>query len=76
MEIDYSDFCSTCGSDIFPETLKLTGTKCAGCRDMAASQERGGWTVLTPHKQGAMYFTAEFAREAAMGINNKGGLVK
>jgi DNA-directed RNA polymerase subunit RPC12/RpoP len=41
MEIDYSDFCSTCGSDIFPETLKLTGTKCAGCRDMVAKEKRG-----------------------------------
>jgi len=30
--------------------------------------------VLTPHKQGAMFFTAQFAREAAAGINNKGGL--
>jgi len=34
------------------------------------------WTVLTPHKQGAMFFTPEFAKEAARGINNKGGLIK
>jgi hypothetical protein len=28
------------------------------------------------HKQGAMLFTPAFAREAAIGINNKGGLIK
>ena len=73
---EYSDFCTSCGGDIFPETLKLTGTLCAGCRETKARDVRKSWTVLTPHKQGAMYFTPEFAREAAQGINNKGGLVK
>jgi hypothetical protein len=32
--------------------------------------------VLTLHKQGAMLFTPAFAREAAIGANNKGGIVK
>jgi hypothetical protein len=49
---------------------------CLACGDQAAKSARKSWTVLTPHKQGPMYFTAEFAREAAKGINNKGGLVK
>jgi hypothetical protein len=44
------------------------------CGEEAAREERRGWCVLTPHKQGAMFFTAQFAREAAAGINNKGGL--
>lgn len=68
--------CRICGDDIYPETLRLTGSLCWQCREEQAVQERKGWTVLTPHKQGAMFFTAEFAREAAIGINNKGGLVK
>ena len=72
----YSDFCTSCGSDIEPETLKQTGTRCANCRETNAQTVRMSWTVLTPHKQGAMFFTPEFAREAAQGINNKGGLVK
>jgi hypothetical protein len=49
---------------------------CLACGEAAALRARTSWTVLTPHKQGAMLFTAEFAREAARGINNKGGLVK
>jgi len=72
MEIDYSDFCSTCGSDIFPETLKLTGTKCAGCRDMVAKEARSFWCVAPLHKSNYMLITdpADLA-----GLNNKGGLV-
>jgi hypothetical protein len=38
--------------------------------------ERSSWCVLTPHKQGPMFFTAESAREMAKGINSKGGIVK
>lgn len=71
-----SDDCTGCGNFIEPETLKLTGTLCATCRETKAQAVRKSWCVLTPHKQGAMFFTPEFAREAAMGINNKGGLVK
>jgi hypothetical protein len=70
------DDCRVCGGEIFPETLKLTGTLCWQCREEQARQERSSWCVLTPHKQGAMFFTREFAFEAAKGINNKGGLVK
>ena len=71
-----SDDCTMCGNLIEPETLKQTGTLCAGCRETNAQAVRMSWCVLTPHKQGAMFFTPEFAREAAKGINNKGGLVK
>ena len=53
--------------------LRLT---CAPCGESIAKEQAKKFTVLTPHKQGAMYFTAEFAREAAQGINNKGGLIK
>lgn len=49
---------------------------CLSCGDIAAKEARKSWTVLTPHKQGPMFFTAETAREVAIGINNKGGLVK
>jgi len=49
---------------------------CKECGDAAAKEARKSWTILTPHKQGAMFFTAETAREVAIGINNKGGLVK
>lgn len=47
---------------------------CAPCGEAIAKAKKH--TILTPHKQGAMYFTPEFAREAAKGINNKGGLIK
>lgn len=49
---------------------------CMDCGERSATRERTSWCVLTPHKQGAMFFTAEYAREAAAGINNKGGLVR
>jgi hypothetical protein len=71
-----ADDCEICTAEIAPETLKLTGNLCYQCREKQAKQERTSWCVLTPHKQGAMYFTAEFAIEAVKGINNKGGLIK
>jgi hypothetical protein len=71
-----ADDCTQCGEPIEPETLKQTGTLCGKCRETNACDVRLSWCVLTPHKQGAMFFTPEFAREAARGINNKGGLVK
>lgn len=49
---------------------------CKACGEDKAKQERKSWCVLTPHKQGPMFFTPAYAREAAIGINNKGGLVK
>jgi hypothetical protein len=51
--------------------LKLT---CKPCGEKIAKEKK--FTVLTPHKQGPMYFSPEFALEAAKGINNKGGLIK
>lgn len=41
----FSDFCTHCGSDIFPETLKSTGTKCAPCRDKDATYIRKSWCI-------------------------------
>lgn len=49
---------------------------CKSCGDAQATKDRQSWTILTPHKQGPMYFTAESARDMAKGINNKGGLIK
>ena len=47
---------------------------CLPCGQEIASKVKH--TILTPHKQAPMYFTQAFAKEAAKGINNKGGLVK
>jgi len=51
-------------------------TVCKPCGEKASVLARKSWCVLTPHKQGAMFFTADYAREAAIGINNKGGLTR
>ena len=66
--------CVRCGDDINPKRVALGYRVCILCGEEAAREERQSWTVLTPHKQGAMFFTPEFARVAARGINNKGGL--
>ena len=66
--------CTHCDDDIDPRRYALGYRICLFCGEEAAREERRGWCVLTPHKQGAMFFTAQFAREAAAGINNKGGL--
>ena len=68
--------CVECGEHFASARRKAGYNVCMPCGDKAAREERKHWTVLTPHKQGAMFFTAENAREAAVGINNKGGLVK
>lgn len=68
--------CTRCGDTFSPGRRDAGYTICLMCGEDAAREERKLWTVLTPHKQGAMFFTAEYAREAAIGINNKGGLVK
>jgi hypothetical protein len=65
-----------CKQPFAPARRKAGYNVCLECGDKAAARERKSWCVLTPHKQGAMFFTAEYAREAAVGINNKGGLVK
>jgi len=49
---------------------------CEECGEEKSKEVQKGWTILTPHKQGPMFFSQAFAREAAKGINNKGGLVK
>ena len=67
--------CRDCGHDLIDPIDTLNGF-CWDCRELNSIEARRHWTVLTPHKQGAMLFTKEFAREAAIGINNKGGLVK
>lgn len=66
--------CHHCGDDIDPRRYALGYRVCLPCGEEAAREERTHWCVLTPHKQGAMFFTSEFAKEAAKGIGNKGGL--
>lgn len=76
--------CAQCGDDVpaarwqryVSERTPLHKRICPACADQAAIQARKSWCILTPHKQGPMLFTAAYAREAAIGINNKGGLVK
>lgn len=68
--------CHWCGSDIEPPQRQTTSSLCKKCGEKKSKEVQKGWTVLTPHKQGPMFFSQAFAREAAKGINNKGGLVK
>lgn len=68
--------CRMCGEYLSAGRWELGYRVCLECGEEQARQERASWCVLTPHKQGAMFFTAESAREAAKGINNKGGLIK
>lgn len=73
--------CTQCDAAVAPARAALQRREsrpilCLRCGERAATQERKGWCILTPHKQGPMFFTAAYAREAAIGINNKGGLVK
>jgi hypothetical protein len=68
--------CIFCGEYITAGRWEIGKKTCLACGDKEAVKERKGWCVLTPHKQGPMFFTREFAFEAARGINNKGGLVK
>ncbi len=68
--------CYMCGEYLTRGRWELGYKTCLICGEEQAREERKSWTVLTPHKQGAMFFTAQSAREAAIGINQKGGLVK
>ncbi len=68
--------CHWCGSDIEPPQRQTTSSLCKKCGEKKSKKDQKGWTILTPHKQGPMFFSQAFAREAAKGINNKGGLVK
>lgn len=66
--------CPQCDDPVPAARVALGHKLCLLCGEEAARAERRSWCILTPHKQGAMFFTPEFAREAAKGINNKGGL--
>jgi hypothetical protein len=72
----HTHLCRTCGDLITPLARAAIKNTCLPCGEEAATQERKSWCILTMHKQGAMLFTPAFAREAAIGINNKGGLIK
>ena len=63
--------CTRCGDPYAPARRAAGYDICLPCGDHAAMEERKSWCVLTPHKQGAMFFTAEYAREAAVGYNVK-----
>jgi len=41
------------------------------CGEDAAQTQRKSWCIMTPHKQGAMFFTVDSAKELAKGINSK-----
>jgi hypothetical protein len=67
--------CTYCGEPVSLQRVAIKGQVCLYCGEEHSRAERKSWCVLTPHKQGPMFFTPSFAREAAVGINNKGGLV-
>ena len=67
--------CIRCGEPVSLERVEIKGQLCLHCGEEHSRTERKSWCVLTPHKQGPMFFTPSFAREAAVGINNKGGIV-
>lgn len=68
--------CTSCGEKVAAKRAQLGYRVCMPCGEENARTERKSWCILTPHKQGAMFFTAANAREAARGINNKGGVIK
>jgi RNase P subunit RPR2 len=65
-----------CRNKIPYQRWKIGKFTCMACGEKSAITARKSWTVLTPHKQGPMFFTPESALEMAKGINNKGGLIK
>jgi ribosomal protein L37AE/L43A len=74
--VRFKPVCRECGEGFALRRFKAGYRVCLFCGEEAARAARKSWCVLTPHKQGPMFFTQETAREAAIGINNKGGLVK
>jgi hypothetical protein len=71
--------CSRCGEEVNPRRAAWLAEQskpvmCMECGEKDARQVKH--CVLTLHKQGPMAFTAEFGRVAAVGANNKGGLVR
>lgn len=63
--------CSRCGETYSGKRANAGYHLCMPCGEGEAINQRRSWTVLTPHKQGAMFYTTESAREMAVGINNK-----
>jgi hypothetical protein len=63
--------CAACGDPYSPKRANAGYHLCMPCGDGEARKQRASWCVLTPHKQGAMFFTAESAPELARGINTK-----
>jgi len=63
-----SDDCTRCGNSIEPETLKLTGTLCAGCRETQAKIVRMSWCVAGINKSNLMLITD---REVLKQLNPK-----
>ena len=71
MHVSSTHDCPRCGDNIDLRRWNAGYHLCLFCGEEAAREERMSWCVLTPHKQGAMFVTAESARELAVGINNK-----
>lgn len=63
--------CCRCGDTYSAKRANAGYQLCLLCGEDEARQQRKSWCVLTPHKQGAMFFTADSARQLAKGINNK-----
>jgi len=63
--------CAHCGDTYSPKRANAGYHLCLLCGEEQAREDRASWCVLTPHKQGAMFFTAESVRQLAKGINNK-----
>ena len=63
--------CNICG-DVYSAKRANAGYHiCLNCGEDEARKARKKWCVLTPHKQGAMFFTADSALHLAKGINSK-----
>jgi len=63
--------CTHCGEEYSQARAQAGYHLCLVCGEAEAKRQRASWCVLTPHKQGAMFFTAESAPELAKGINSK-----
>jgi len=63
--------CARCGDTYSAKRANAGYHLCLLCGEEAAMEDRRSWCVMTPHKQGAMFFTAESAPHLAKGINNK-----
>jgi hypothetical protein len=68
---NHTPLCRKCDGEYTRERWALGYKFCLPCGEEEARVERKSWCILTPHKQGAMFFTAEAGRELAKGINSK-----